>query len=1789
MDIQNILEQARQRGLQALDSIRQAVSPSTPQMPQRQATPMMSPYIPRSVMSTTQPQLFTPLRPASVIPTPELKAPEPIKIEPLKVKPLFEDKLPTKPYQDVLKPVVEIKTSPQPLTIEPKKFELPRPSEMIFGDWAKQANTFINNLPQTMLDNENKALESFKTDLQNKYNAEVAAGQENSIQAQRFQADIDRINNAINSNSFFYKNNLNRNLAQLYTTGSFVAGNVQTGANLWSAGISVFDQYTKSEEDKKKTQEANTVVQDGVTKFFDNVLKDLRPYEQNIPQQFIESVGGMAGMIYLSSIAGGAWLRTVVGTGLESISEGGATYDENRKKGMSIDEAFNRETAVIASNVVLNYITNRLSGVFEVNPQELKTLQKKILNVLGTAGIESIQEGSQTAISNLATDKPASQGVLEAMGFGFVIGGGIGTVKIRYNPTGETVAEVKVKPEVVQKLGEDASVLISNISGKPISIDSSIEEITSAYSLGINNALNLPNANSVIDSLNGAYQTLSTYKAAVDKVSLKSKIDPTGEMSDEEFAAEKTKRAVKDRKTIKGEDRAWYEKKYQELNDKFFMWVNNVETPGKLLRDVDEIKAKKLGRELKPTEKIDVYYDEQWQLENIFNNSEQVRGIKNIANKIFKLKLDIEEFGQYLISRRNLALYEAGIKPDVNVIEETRTVAGFEKKYAALAQEYYRVMDSLVKLTWQEGIISTETYNYILNNKDYAPFYKVFSEENAPTFNQVVKSKKVGLGRQTIFQKIESKETTTVENPFIMSVPHIFSAYRQILKNRTGVALIEAVKDGSVQDAGYTGYVVQSADDLRMRKFVRDQQPAVDNLVNKLTNKLRRQKKAFTKLQKEVIGLVQENYRFMSLTNDPEVDNKYVRKLTRKIETMLSKRDELLKDAEEIFQNILKTKQGGEDVLNDAKYINKTNRMLTKRVEWVNDLVEIGADLLGNKGKKIMQGNKAPSIKERRRFIKEASSSDVYNYIVNLYNLPDSDFKKLVNKAVNKNLKIKDVLQEIDDIRNAQITNTLVNELIQLPSAEIDRLYAKYGKTQKAIGSVFKELKTLTDARITNTAVNSLIKSTPQELEDIKKKLNRKYPIIESMIDEVNATQARLDEETGYAQKLKEIESELDTVKNSTNLSTIEAYKDGFVEKVVISKELAKTLEVVNNPETINFLFKWAQIGTQALKLSTVVFDPQAYARLFLYDQQYAALMSKAPFRTSVLNGGAFVPALITTLTSGPFARNVYKLAPKGADNMLKVWDEWMASGGSSSELFIGNKDNAEKWLKSGGKNKISISGVANFLAKGDQIAKFQIYTINKEMYLQQGYTEEDARRQAAYDSRNTLPNFQRRSDTLRMIDILLPFAAASVQGAAKFRNLIATNPQMAADRLMIPALFYALSMLWNLSTEERRKAWAGIQQRVKDTKLIIFTDYIDENGNPFYISFPVDQNIMNFMQGVRKSFEGMASADAGLFFNGLSPLFESIFGFRIPINEEGRKAYISGLTPSLRLLFEIPANYNYFLDREIVPQKYQGKKNYLQFDDKTSEFAKWYGKAFDASPFIVDHALKGFFGRLPTYLDGFVKKKEEGTLSPEESKQLNSVQNILEATVLVNNYGAEEQKIWEDKKQADLDKDEKNTLVQQALSSGNIEEAKRLADGQITKQQWLGIENAYQKETIAETLTGKEKAYFNMPKAYLESVKKTNPDEAAVIDKVIRMQESATKLPNIDTKGIKFLPSARGGGGGGLTLKKVSLPKTGGGRKVSIKAPKLAAPKKVKAAKPKKLKAIKMPKVKPLKKIKRF
>lgn len=168
-------------------------------------------------------------------------------------------------------------------------------------------------------------------------------------------------------------------------------------------------------------------------KYLEAVTQNLTPDDPNFGDQLAAGAGSFAAFFLpglgvarsaeaigkISTVAAN-WLGAGSSAALEASAEAGTVYRDLRRQGRSVEQASRAATAVFWSNAALVGVTNKM-GLFSEAGGAVR-------RGATAAATEGFQEGSQQAISNVATDRPVTEGVGTSAAIGTILGGGAGAV-----------------------------------------------------------------------------------------------------------------------------------------------------------------------------------------------------------------------------------------------------------------------------------------------------------------------------------------------------------------------------------------------------------------------------------------------------------------------------------------------------------------------------------------------------------------------------------------------------------------------------------------------------------------------------------------------------------------------------------------------------------------------------------------------------------------------------------------------------------------------------------------------------------------------------------------------------------------------------------------------------------------------------------------------------------------------------------------------------------------------------------------------------------------------------------------------------------------------------------------------------------------------------------------------------------------------------------------------------------------------------------------------------------------
>ncbi|MGM7719443.1 LPD38 domain-containing protein [Metabacillus sp. Hm71] len=275
------------------------------------------------------------------------------------------------------------------------------------------------------------------------------------------------------------------------------------------------------------------------------------------------------------------------------------------------------------------------------------------------------------------------------------------------------------------------------------------------------------------------------------------------------------------------------------------------------------------------------------------------------------------------------------------------------------------------------------------------------------------------------------------------------------------------------------------------------------------------------------------------------------------------------------------------------------------------------------------------------------------------------------------------------------------------------------------------------------------------------------------------------------------------------------------------------------------------------------------------------------------------------------------------------------------------------------------------------------------------------SREEAAYRARDIM-DFGRSGSSIREANKVVAFLNANIQGKSKLIRAIQDDwmgvTARSAKAVLLPTLGAFMAQKY-LSNEKQQETIEDAPNWLKNSFWLVpvpGTNQVARIPKPFDLA-PIFANLperfLDYMYKDNKdAFDGFAK--------------ETLSSYSIPV-------MLTGLAP----IVEGMANYSFFKQGRIIPQREDDIEYPEQHDINTSETAKFLGKGINkltggegafknfGSPRIIDNTIRGFTGGLGTYATNAIDAILEGTgvvQKPEKADKLPSQQPIARS-FLVN------------------------------------------------------------------------------------------------------------------------------------------------------------------------------------------
>jgi hypothetical protein len=381
------------------------------------------------------------------------------------------------------------------------------------------------------------------------------------------------------------------------------------------------------------------------------------------------------------------------------------------------------------------------------------------------------------------------------------------------------------------------------------------------------------------------------------------------------------------------------------------------------------------------------------------------------------------------------------------------------------------------------------------------------------------------------------------------------------------------------------------------------------------------------------------------------------------------------------------------------------------------------------------------------------------------------------------------------------------------------------------------------------------------------------------------------------------------------------------------------------------------------------------------------------------------------------------------------AWKQYEAVGGRMTSL----SSNPLKPVKMTGKAGKALTKLprkyADALEVGEQFNRFAEF---KKVLKETGDVNK-ARIAAA----NVTVNFGKGGTLLKMIDKVIPYSNAAVQGLTKSISTFKNKPLQSAAKAIVSstipaALFYA----YNNSDKGRQKIYDEIPNDVKNSNLVMVVDKdtiikIPKDFQAGLIFGSLGERLYDyFAKNDKEAFQGMP---------------DTILKNFMPVDIK------SGVVmPAINMA--MGGNKDYF-GREIIPRTMENVSPGQQYDEKTTWLAKTLGSQFNLSPKKIDYLLDSYAGVVYDLMKKSGENKGKGVIG----KAVGGIADTAKANFTVNtDYTRSTNKYYEitDKiKQQKADFDQSIAGIKEQIKSQGISLSSKA--GQERLNSLLGPKNA--------------------------------------------------------------------------------------------------------------------------------
>ena len=364
--------------------------------------------------------------------------------------------------------------------------------------------------------------------------------------------------------------------------------------------------------------------------------------------------------------------------------------------------------------------------------------------------------------------------------------------------------------------------------------------------------------------------------------------------------------------------------------------------------------------------------------------------------------------------------------------------------------------------------------------------------------------------------------------------------------------------------------------------------------------------------------------------------------------------------------------------------------------------------------------------------------------------------------------------------------------------------------------------------------------------------------------------------------------------------------------------------------------------------------------------------------QASIYSEAGFIPVLdnfigildILSATNKTVKSFVDKISPEYSKRIEYLYSIYSQSGASSSTRLSQYRKSSQEIMKDiyGTKNSKTLGIKESFIPLkrlldimtyipelSEQSTRFRVFERNYEAFKNKGGSETDARIKAAIESRDATQDFGRTGVAMREINQLIPFSAARVGSAYTFSEKITSNTKAVTTRIALLSIVALLIKFMGYDDKEIEE----LNQRKKNDNFVL------KIGDTV-ITIKKPQGILRSIINLEEYISDLVTGhiEEGKEGEKLVEWFENALMDNLPADEAG------GLVPNaIAPIIENSINKDFYYNTDIVKSYDLDLPESEQYYDYTSQVAIWLGKIFNYSPAKIDNLISGYLGGLGTQI----------------------------------------------------------------------------------------------------------------------------------------------------------------------------------------------------------------------------